>query len=122
MSHAQFPEALSFFIDRNHPDYLKRNKIVYGGRGGLIGNGGDGFNGGNGGAGGSANNGSATNGSASNGSNAAGNGGSGGSGTGGSRLVAALPDCATDIATESLVRISQPGEAFTPGLACQCGI
>ncbi len=35
MSRAQFPEALSFFIDRSHPDYLKRNKIVYGGRGGL---------------------------------------------------------------------------------------
>ncbi len=35
MSIAQFPEILSFLIDPNHPDYKKRNKVAYGGRGGL---------------------------------------------------------------------------------------
>ncbi len=35
MSHAQYPAKLAFFVNPNHPDYRKRNKIAYGGRGGL---------------------------------------------------------------------------------------
>lgn len=35
VTRAQFPEKLAFFVDRAHPDYAKRNKIIYGGRGGL---------------------------------------------------------------------------------------
>ncbi len=35
MSSAQFPDLLACLIDPSNPDYRKRNKVLYGGRGGL---------------------------------------------------------------------------------------